>query len=56
MAGRVPLDSKYCKAVNCHWRSGNKCTLQTCQRVGCLKLTYYFINNGHLADKDIPEE
>ena len=55
MADRFPYSAKYCKAVNCHLRRGTKCTVAECQRLGCLKRTYYFLEHGHLADGDIPE-
>jgi len=29
---REPYNSKYCKAVDCEFRHGNKCTLEECVR------------------------
>ncbi len=52
---RVPYNSKYCKKVNCHLRSGNKCTVSECARTGHEKWPEYFTIHGHLADGDEPD-
>ena len=52
---RIPLNSKYCKDVKCHLRSGNKCTVEECARTGAEKWVMYFTEHGHLADGDEPE-
>ena len=52
---RKPLSLKYCKEVKCLLRSGNKCTVPACVRVGAEKWVIYFIEHGHLADGDVPE-
>ena len=49
---RIPYNSKYCKEVNCHLRSGNKCTVAACARKGAEKWPAYFTEQGHLADGD----
>jgi len=49
---REPYNSKYCKEVNCPLRSGNKCTIPECTRIGAEKWVMYFTENGHLADGD----
>ena len=51
---REPKDSKYCKAVKCPLRRGNKCTVSECARIGAEKWSEYFITHGVLADGDIP--
>jgi len=52
---REPFSSKYCKAVKCHWRHGNKCTQPKCLRSGNEKRAAYFVKAGKLAEGDIPE-
>ena len=52
MADRIPYNSKYCKEVNCSLRSGNKCIVLACARVGGDKWAAYFTEHGHLADGD----
>lgn len=52
---REPYNSKYCKAVDCSKRHGNKCTLDECIRKGAEKWPAYFTEHGVLADGDIPE-
>ena len=49
---RDPYNSKYCKAVNCSHRSGNKCTLPSCERTVGDKWAVYFTTYGTLADGD----
>ena len=51
---REPYNSKYCKAVECPHRKGNKCTLETCERMGGDKWAAYFSTYDVLADGDIP--
>ena len=51
---REPYNSKYCKEVNCHLLSGNKCTVEECARKGADKYASYFTATGELADGDIP--
>lgn len=41
MPDRIPYNSKYCKAVNCQYRSGNKCTKSECVRNGNLKRSMF---------------
>jgi len=53
---RIPLNSKYCKKVKCHLRSGNECTSPECTRLGAEKWVAYFTLYGELAIGDIPEE
>ena len=55
MPDREPLDSKYCKEVNCQYRHGNKCSEAECIRNGNLKRAYFFMEHGHLADGDVPD-
>ncbi len=52
---RTPYNDKYCKEVNCHWRSGNKCTQASCIRSGNEKRAIYFTSTGQLAVGDVPE-
>jgi len=52
---REPYNSKYCKAVNCPRRSGNKCLESKCIRHGCEKRAVYFTQQGKLAEGDIPD-
>jgi len=49
---REPYDSKYCKEVNCSYRSGNKCTEDACIRNGSNKRAIYFSIHGYLPDGD----
>ncbi len=55
MADRTPLNDKYCKEVNCHWRRGNKCTVAYCMRPGNEKRATYFAKLDKLAGGDVPE-
>ncbi len=52
---RVPYNDKYCKATNCHWRSGNKCTVASCLRLGNEKRSHYYTKKNKLAHGDVPE-
>jgi len=52
---RIPYNDKYCKEVNCHLRSGNKCTVSECERKGAMKWPIYFTEFDVLADGDIPD-
>ena len=52
---REPYSSKYCKEVNCQYRSGNKCTLAKCARAGGIKRAIYFDKFGVLAEGDTPD-
>lgn len=56
MPDREPYNAKYCKAVNCRYRHGNKCSQPICIRSGNEKRAMYFTAHGHLADGDIPEK
>ena len=49
---REPYNSKYCKEVKCPLRSGNKCTVGECARLGAEKWPAYFTLYGVLADGD----
>ena len=52
---REPLNSKYCKEVNCQLRQGSKCTVSECTRTGAEKWVIYFTTYDKLADGDIPD-
>lgn len=52
---REPYNSKYCKAVKCQHRIGNKCTLEECARHGHEKLASHFATTGKLAEGDEPD-
>ena len=56
MPDREPYNSKYCKAVKCSYRHGNKCSKPVCLRLGNEKRAMYFITHGQLANGDIPEK
>ena len=45
---RTPVSSKYCKEVDCEFRSGNNCTQDTCIREGGDKWAVYWVEHGVL--------
>ncbi len=47
---REPYDSKYCKTIDCHYRQGNKCTLQECVRNHKAILYWQITGRLHLMD------
>ncbi len=53
---REPNNSKYCKAVKCRYRNGNKCIQDSCTRLGNEKRSIYFTKHDKLAEGDIPEK
>ncbi len=47
---REPYNSKYCKAVDCKYRQGNKCSIDEC--VHNFKCILYWERTGNLHPKD----
>lgn len=50
---REPYNSKYCKAVNCSKRSGNKCTVEEC--VHNYKRIKYWEHFGIILPEDVED-
>lgn len=53
MLDREPYNSKYCKAVNCEYRHGSKCSIAECVRN--FKCILYWERTGQLHPKDIED-
>ncbi len=47
---RIPYNSKYCKEIDCEFRSGSKCTKSECIAKGGNKWAVYWTDFGYLPD------